>query len=145
MNFDLINKEMLSDLLNVAKTSAEFISDQAVDVVNQALNYALFQAFISIAGTLSLYLGYYFIHKIMSGAEEANRIEGTEKGLKTANAIQTIKKLVLVAFTGIILYRSHDAVLAVGKITISPKVYLLEEGAKILDKVRNNQPLAPSK
>lgn len=55
MSFDLINKEMLSDLLNVAKTSAEFISDQAVDVVNQALNYALFEALVALAATLSLY------------------------------------------------------------------------------------------
>ena len=139
MSFDLINKEMLSDLLNVAKTSAEFISDQAVDVVNQALNYALFEALVALAATLSLYLGYYFVHKIIVGAEEANRIENTEKSLKTANALKTIRQLVLVLFTGVILFRAQGTIKAIGKITISPKVYLIEEGAKILEKVRESR------
>ena len=139
MNLDLINREMLSDLLNVAKTSAEFISDQAVDVVNQALNYALFEALVALAATLSLYLGYYFIHKIILGAEEANRIENTEKSLKTANALKTIRQLILVLFTGVILFRAQGTIKAIGKITISPKVYLLEEGAKILEKLKQTR------
>lgn len=137
---DLVTKDMLSDLLNVAKTASEFITEQAVDVVNQALNYALFEACIALLGTLALYLGYYFIHKIIVGAEDANKIENTEKSLKTANALKTIRQIILVLFTGVILYRSTGTVLAIGKILISPKVYLLEEGAKILDKVRSSQP-----
>jgi len=139
MSFDLINKEMLSDLLNVAKTSAEFISDQAVDIVNQALNYALFEALVALVATFSLYLGYYFVHKIIVGAEQANTIENTEKSLKTANALKTIRQLVLVLFTGVILFRAKGTIKAIGKITISPKVYLLEEGAKILEKVKSNR------
>ena len=135
----LIDKSMLADLLNVAKTATEFVSDQVVDIVNQALNYALFEATISLLGTLSLYLAYYVIHKLMVGAEEANKIEGTEKGLKTANSIKTLRFILLTVFSLVVIYRSSHTVLTIGKIMIAPKVYLLEEGAKILDKVRNNQ------
>jgi len=137
MNFDLINKDMLSDLIGVAKTAGEFINDQAVDIVNQALNYALFEAMIALGATLSLYLGYYFIHKIITAAESADKIENTEASLKRANALKMVRQLVLVLFTGIVLYRAQGSIKAIGKITISPKVYLLEEGVKILDKVRN--------
>jgi hypothetical protein len=136
---NLVTKEMLSDLLNVAKTASEFVTEQAVDIVNQALNYALFEAVISLLATLSLYLGYYFIHKIIVGAENANKLENTEASNKTANALKTIRQLVLVLFTGIVLYRAQDAIRAIGKITISPKVYLIEEGAKILEKVKSHQ------
>ena len=136
---DLVTKEMLSDLLNVAKTASEFVTEQAVDIVNQALNYALFEGFIALAGTLALYLGYYFIHKIIVGAEMANKIEDTEASKKTANALKTIRHIVLVIFTGVILYRSTETVLKIGKILISPKVYLISEGAEILAKVKNSQ------
>lgn len=136
---NIITKEMLSDLLNVAKTASEFVTEQAVDIVNQALNYALFEGIIALLGTLALYLGYYFIHKIIVGAEEANKIENTEASKKTANALKTIRNIILVVFTGVILYRSTETVLKIGKILISPKVYLISEGAEILAKVKNSQ------
>ena len=134
MNF--VTKEMLSDLLGVLKTSAEFVSDQAVDIVNQALNYALFEAVIALIGTLSIYLIYYIISKIIVGAENANKIENTENSLKTANMLKTIRSLLLIVFTAVILYRSQDSVRMIGKIVISPKVYLMEEGARILSKIQ---------
>lgn len=136
---NLVTKEMLSDLLNVAKTASEFVTEQAVDIVNQALNYALFEGIIALLGTLALYLGYYFIHKIIVGAEEANKIENTEASKKTANALKTIRNIILVLFTGVILYRSTETVLKIGKILISPKVYLISEGAEILAKVKSSQ------
>lgn len=132
----LITKEMLEDLLQVAKSAGSFISEQAVDVVNQALNYALFEAVIALLGTLSIYLIYYIISKIIKASEEANKIENTEKSLKVANALVTVRQILLVCFTAIVLYRAQDSVRMIGKITISPKVYLLEEGAKILEKLK---------
>lgn len=133
---NLITKEMLSDLLEVAKTASSFVTEQAVDIVNQALNYALFEAVIALFGTLSIYLIYYIISKIIKASEEANKIENTPNSLKTANALKTCRQLLLIVFTAVILFRAQDSVKAIGKITISPKVYLLEEGAKILEKVK---------
>ena len=133
---NLITKETLIDLLQVAKTAGSFISDQAVSIVNQALNYALFEAVIALLGTLSIYLIYYIVSKILKASEEANKIENNEKSLKTANAIKTARQLIFIAFTAVVLYRAQDSVRMIGKITISPKVYLLEEGAKILEKIK---------
>lgn len=132
----LITKEMLEDLLQVAKSAGSFISEQAVDVVNQALNYALFEVVIALLSTLSIYLIYYIISKIIKASEEANKIENTERSLKVANALVTVRQILLVFFTAIVLYRAQDSVRMIGKITISPKVYLLEEGAKILEKLK---------
>lgn len=137
---NLITKEMLSDLLNVAKTAGSFVTEQTVSVVNQALNYALFECIIALLGTLSIYLLYYFIAKFISAAEEANKIEATKESIKTANALKTFRQILFVVFTGVILYNAGGTVRQIGKITISPKVYLLEEGASILSKLQSNKP-----
>ena len=79
----LVTKEMLTDLIGVAKAASTEIGEQAVDVVNQALNYALFEAVISLVGVLSIYLGYYLISKVLSAAQKANEIEDTEKSKKS--------------------------------------------------------------
>lgn len=134
---NLITKEMLSDLLNVAKTAGTFVTEQAVSIVNQALNYALFECVISILGCLSIYLFYYFIAKFLSAAEEANRIENTPSSLKTVNALKTSKSILFVVFTALVLYNAQGSVRTIGKIMISPKVYLLEEGASILSKLQS--------
>ena len=133
---ELITKEMLADLISVAKTSGSFLSEQAVDVVNQALNYALFEAVIALIGTLSIYLIYYIVAKIIAASEEANKIENTPRSLKVANALKTGRQLLLILFTAVVIFRAQDSIRSIGKITISPKVYLLEEGAKILQKIQ---------
>lgn len=135
---NLISEQMLKDLLGVAKTAGSFAWEQATDIVNQALNYALFEVVVALMGTLSLYLFYYIIAKIIKAAEEANKIENSEQSLKTANALKTVRNILFVVFTGVILYRAVTPIKQMGKILISPKVYLIEEGARILDKVRGN-------
>lgn len=135
---NLITKEMLQDLMSVAKTSGEFITEQAVSVVNQALNYAMFEAILSILGSLAIYLLYYFISKFVKAAEEANKIEDTVESKKTANALKTVRSVLFVVFTGFVLYSASGSVRHLGKILISPKVYLLEEGSKILSKLNKS-------
>jgi hypothetical protein len=81
---------------------------------------------LALLATLSIYLLYYVVSKILKAAEAANKIEDTEASKKAANSIKLFRQLIFIGFTAVILYRSQHAVKMIGKITISPKVYLLE-------------------
>lgn len=131
----LISEETLKGILDIAKAASTQLGAQAVDVVNQALNYALFEAILMLIGSLSVYLIYYVISKILVAAENANKIEDTEAGKKSASNIKLVRQLIFIGFTGWALYGLTTPVRMIGKIVISPKVYLLEEGAKILEKL----------
>jgi hypothetical protein len=132
----LITKENLSEILNIAKSAGTTLSDQAVDVVNQALNYALFEGFLSLLGTLSIYLIYYFIARLLKASEDANNLDGSVEGKKVVNMIKTWRNLLFIVFTAITTYLSVGSIKLIGKIMISPKLYLLEEGIKIIERIK---------
>ena len=133
---NLLTEQMAIEIFNAVKTGGAIVGKEGVDVLNQALNYLIFEEVVSITSKLSLFLLAYLIARFITAAQTANLIiADNEETKRKNNGLQLLKQATNIGFAVIFVVIAYSNVLTLGKLLIAPKMVLVERAADLIKKV----------
>lgn len=133
----LITAELAQQAIEALKSGGEIITREGLEVVNQALNYMIFEEVLNIVAKLSLFAVAYLICRFISATQAANLIVADNEDTKRKNnALQLGKNVINTAFAVIFVVIAYGNALQLGKLMIAPKLVIIEKSVEIVKKVK---------
>ncbi len=124
-----MTQELAEKLIHLTEKGFELASGQVTELTKEYLNYLLFEAGLALVKSLAFIFIPIFIFKLL-GTLKAYFNEN-----KDALAILgAIRGVCLIGTLLLLLQITFSDLKHIGKILIAPKVYILEEGSKLLKK-----------
>lgn len=134
---ELITPELAQQAIEALKSGGEVLTREGLAVVNQALNYLIFEEIVSIVSKLSLFLVAYLIARFITAAQTANKIvKDDEATQRKNNGLQLVKNISNTVFAVIFVVIAYNNVLNLGKLMIAPKLVIIEKSAELIKKVK---------
>jgi hypothetical protein len=126
-----MTKELAEKLISYGEKGVELASGQITELTQEFLNYLIFESVLGIIKGLA----FIFIPLLVFKLLQTLKSHYTTEDNKNENMLALIgagKGLCLVVTLIVILQVSFSDAKRIGKIVIAPKVFILEEGSKLL-------------
>ena len=130
--------EFSEKVVQFVETAVKMAGESASELMNEFLNYMIFANTFELIKNLlwlaALYLLFKFLNPLV--------IYYKSLGEKDPDAMRwyfiwvTTQKLIVVASLIGFVWLSHSSIQNIAKIIIAPKIYMLEEGGKILQNIK---------
>lgn len=134
---NIITQELAQQAIEALKSGGEIITKEGLAVVNQALNYMIFEECVSITTKLSIFLFAYLICRFITAAQQVNLIVADSQETRVKNnALDLVKKLINTVVAIIFVIIAYNNVLMLGKLMIAPKLIIIEKSAELIKKVK---------
>ena len=126
-----MNEDIAKKLLELIETGSKAAAGQLPSITTEFLNYLIFEASLGIVKGLAYTLIPLLIFRLL-GVLKSHYTSEKEKHIEKLAVIDLIRGLSLVSCLIIVLSVGFSDAKRIGKIIIAPKIFMLEEGAKLL-------------
>ena len=124
----LVSEQMLVDAIKGAEGVAKVTAGVATELVNEAINLFIIESVLGILKFAAVFIVFFIVKKYIDTMLELYKEkEGMFKALKTSALIASI-----IFFTS----SSFPHIVNIAKAIVAPKIFLIEKGAEIMEKVR---------
>lgn len=129
----MFTEKLAEKLLEFAQTGTKVLTGEVTEITNQFLNYLIFESVVGIVKSSIIMLIPFLIFKLM----------GTLKDYYSSDKEKYVNQLALIGFGRlialllgfiIVLTISIPDINRIAKITLAPKVFILEEAGKFIKK-----------
>jgi uncharacterized protein YggT (Ycf19 family) len=126
----IVSKEQAEKIIELVKDYASSGAEMTSQFLAEVINFYLFKSVLSIVSALGIFLITYVIIKILNSFAEA------EDKKETKHFFLGLKKLAVIVSLVTFWFVSYPSVEKVGKILISPSLFLGEEAIHLVKELK---------
>lgn len=131
-----MNEELTSKALEYLETAVKLASNELPKFTNELLNYFIFSTTLNILQNFIWMILVVLIVRTLNVHIDFLKLQSKDKLSNEILTWSLIRNLISVVVPIVLIIVSMPQLKVVGKLVIAPKVFLVEEGSKLVEKYR---------